>query len=160
VRIGIIGGGAWGTALAQVAAAGGDVLLWAFEPEVVDAINADHVNPLFLAGVPLSPAIKATNDLGALAACEALLVVTPAQHMRRILGAAPVDARPLILCSKGIEAETMALMSEAATATCPGSCGPSSSSSPRWPTSTWGATGTCSGGSSPSATSRSSEAPR
>ena len=119
MRIGVIGGGAWGTALAQVAAAGGDVLLWAFEPEVVDAINADHVNPLFLAGVPLSPAIKATNDLGALAACEALLVVTPAQHMRRILGAAPVDARPLILCSKGIEAETMALMSEAATATCP-----------------------------------------
>ena len=119
MKIGVIGGGAWGTALAQVAAAGGDVLLWAYEPEVVDAINAGRGNPLFLANVALSPAIKATNDLGALADCEALLVVTPAQHMRRILGAAPVGTRPLILCSKGIEAETMALMSEAAAATCP-----------------------------------------
>src|SRR4051812_40231939 len=119
VRIGVIGGGAWGTALAQVAAAGGPVLLWAFEPDVVDAINADHVNPVFLAGVPLSHGVQATNDLGDLASCEALLVVTPAQHMRRILGAAPVETRPLILCSKGIEADTMALMSEAAAQTCP-----------------------------------------
>ncbi|HMI19170.1 MAG TPA: NAD(P)H-dependent glycerol-3-phosphate dehydrogenase [Sphingomonas sp.] len=119
MRIGVIGGGAWGTALAQVASAGGEVLLWAFEPDVVEAINADHVNPIFLAGVPLSPAIRATNDLADLASCEALLVVTPAQHMRRILGAAPVGNRPLILCSKGIEADTMALMSEAAADTCP-----------------------------------------
>ena len=119
MKIGVIGGGAWGTALAQVAAAGGEVLLWAFEPDVVDAINAAHVNPMFLAGVSLSPAIRATNDLRDLATCEALLVVTPAQHMRRILGAAPVERRPLILCSKGIEAETMALMSEAAGETCP-----------------------------------------
>src|SRR5213076_39247 len=89
MKIGVIGGGAWGTALAQVAAAGGPVLLWAFEPDVVDAINANHVNPVFLAGVPLSHAIEATNDLRDLAVCEALLVVTPAQHMRRILGAAP-----------------------------------------------------------------------
>ncbi len=119
MRIGVIGGGAWGTALAQVAAAGGEVLLWAFEPEVVDAINADHVNPMFLAGVPLRPGVRATNDLRDLAASDALLVVTPAQHMRRILGAVPVERRPLVLCSKGIEADTMALMSEAAAATCP-----------------------------------------
>ena len=119
MKIGVIGGGAWGTALAQVAAAGGPVLLWAFEPDVVEAINQGHVNPIFLANVPLSPAIQATNDLHDLASCEALLVVTPAQHMRRILGAAPVETRPLILCSKGIEADTMALMSEAAAQTCP-----------------------------------------
>lgn len=119
MKIGVIGGGAWGTALAQVAAAGGDVLLWAFEPEVVDAINLSHLNPIFLAGVPLSQAIRATGDLGDLAACDALLVVTPAQHMRRILRDAPVGQRPLILCSKGIEADTMALMSEAAKETCP-----------------------------------------
>ena len=119
MRIGVIGGGAWGTALAQVAAAGGEVLLWAFEPDVVEAINADHMNSIFLAGVPLSPVIRATNDLADLASCEALLVVTPAQHMRRIIGAAPVGDRPLILCSKGIEADTMSLMSEAAADTCP-----------------------------------------
>jgi glycerol-3-phosphate dehydrogenase (NAD(P)+) len=119
MKIGVVGGGAWGTALAQVAAAGGDVLLWAYEPEVVEAINAEHLNPLFLAGVPLSPSIRATGQLGDLAACDALLVVTPAQHMRRILAAAPVERRPLILCSKGIEADTMALMSEAAAESCP-----------------------------------------
>jgi glycerol-3-phosphate dehydrogenase (NAD(P)+) len=119
MKIGVIGGGAWGTALAQVAAAGGEVLLWAFEPDVVDAINGAHINPVFLPGVPLSPVIRATNDLHDLDSCDALLVVTPAQHMRRILAAAPVEQRPLILCSKGIEADTMALMSEAATETCP-----------------------------------------
>ncbi|WP_116091573.1 NAD(P)H-dependent glycerol-3-phosphate dehydrogenase [Sphingomonas crusticola] len=119
MRIGVIGGGAWGTALAQVASAGGEVLLWAYEPEVVQAINAAHENPIFLPGVALSPVIEATGDLAALAQCEALLVVTPAQHMRHILAAAPIDERPLILCSKGIEAETMALMSEAAAETCP-----------------------------------------
>ncbi|HWI86009.1 MAG TPA: NAD(P)H-dependent glycerol-3-phosphate dehydrogenase [Sphingomonas sp.] len=119
MKIGVIGGGAWGTALAQIAAAAGDVLLWAFEPEVVDAINADHENPLFLPGTTLSPAIKATRDLATLGDCAALLVVTPAQHMRGILSGAPVGKRPLILCSKGIEAETMALMSEAAAQTCP-----------------------------------------
>ena len=119
MKIGVIGGGAWGTALAQVAAAGGEVLLWAFEPDVVDAINSAHINPVFLPGVPLSPVIRATNDLHDLDSCDALLVVTPAQHMRRILAAAPVEQRPLILCSKGIEADTMALMSEAAAETCP-----------------------------------------
>ena len=119
MKIGVIGGGAWGTALAQVAAAGGEVLLWAYEADVVEAINADRINPVFLPGVPLSPAIRATNELGELGSCDALLVVTPAQHMRRILSAAPVGQRPLVLCSKGIEAETMALMSEAAGQTCP-----------------------------------------
>jgi glycerol-3-phosphate dehydrogenase (NAD(P)+) len=119
MKIGVVGGGAWGTALAQVAAAGGEVLLWAFEPDVVDAINGAHLNPVFLPGVPLSPVIRATNNLHDLEACDALLVVTPAQHMRRILAAAPVERRPLILCSKGIEADTMALMSEAAAETCP-----------------------------------------
>ena len=57
-RIGVIGGGAWGTALAQVAAAGGETLLWAREPEVVQAVNEAHENRLFLAGVPLDPAPK------------------------------------------------------------------------------------------------------
>jgi len=119
MRIGVIGGGAWGTALAQVASAGGEVLLWAYEAEVVASIARDHVNPLYLPGVPLSPAIEATSDLAALADCAALLVVTPAQHMRSILARTPVGSRPLILCSKGIEAETMALMSEAAARACP-----------------------------------------
>jgi len=114
MKIGVIGAGAWGTALAQVCAAGGEeVLLWAFEPEVIDAINGARENPLYLPGVPLSADVRATGDMNALEACDALLVVTPAQHLRAILANAP-KGKPLVLCSKGIEAGTGLLMSEAA----------------------------------------------
>jgi glycerol-3-phosphate dehydrogenase (NAD(P)+) len=120
-HIGVIGGGAWGTALAQVASAGGPVTLWAREPEVVAGINERHVNDAFLADVPLAPAIRATGDLAELAACDAWLVVTPAQFLRRVLADAPVDARrPLVLCSKGIEAGSGELMSEVASEAVPG----------------------------------------
>ena len=113
--LGVIGGGAWGTALAQVAASGGEeTLLWAREPEVVESVNASHENSLFLAGVRLSPAIRATGDLAQLDSCDALLVVTPAQHMRSVLAALPQDGKPLILCSKGMEEATMRLMHEVA----------------------------------------------
>lgn len=120
MKLGVIGGGAWGTALAQVAAVGGDeVILWARETEVVAAINATRENASFLKGVPLSDQIQATGDLGDLDACEALLVVTPAQHMRAVLFDTPVGTRPLVLCAKGIEAGTQKLMSEVAAECCP-----------------------------------------
>lgn len=113
--VGIIGGGAWGTALAQVAASGErDVLLWAHEADVVAAINETHENPLFLAGVPLSPRIRATGDIAALAACAANLVVTPAQHMRAVLANLPRQGQPLLLCAKGIEAGSLKLLHEVA----------------------------------------------
>jgi glycerol-3-phosphate dehydrogenase (NAD(P)+) len=121
-RIGVIGGGAWGTALAQVAAAdGGEALLWALEAEVVAAINGSHENPAYLPGVPLSPAIRATGELGDLAGCDALLLVVPAQHLRGVLGRIAPGAAPLVLCAKGIEAGTGLLMSEVAAALRPGS---------------------------------------
>jgi glycerol-3-phosphate dehydrogenase (NAD(P)+) len=104
MKIGVIGGGAWGTALAQVAAAaGGDTLLWAREQEVVASINEVRENRMFLPGLLLDPAILATGDLGDLSGCDCWLVVTPAQHMRSVLGAAPTFGGPLVLCSKGIE---------------------------------------------------------
>lgn len=115
MKIGVIGGGAWGTALAQVAAAGGeDVLLWALEAEVVEAVNAAHENPVYLAGVPLAPSIRATGNLDDLHACDALLVVTPAQHVRTMLSGLNAAGKPLVLCSKGIEAGTQLLVSEVA----------------------------------------------
>ena len=118
-RLGVLGGGAWGTALAQVGASGGgEVLLWAREAEVVDAINSDHENSVFLPGRKLDPAIRATGDLADLKECEAWLVVTPAQHMRSVLAAAPVDNRPLILCSKGIEEKSGSLLHKVAKDTC------------------------------------------
>ncbi len=114
MKVGILGGGAWGTALAQVAAGGGETLLWAREPEVVESVNRDHENRLFLADVPLDPAIRATGDLDMLAGCDALLVVTPAQHMRSVLAGMPRLSIPLILCAKGMEEATMALMHDVA----------------------------------------------
>src|SRR5262245_1946730 len=82
-RVGVIGGGAWGTALAQVCArAGREVVIWAREPEVVEAINGAHENTTFLAGVRLDPAIRATGELADLTVAELVLAVPPAQHMR------------------------------------------------------------------------------
>jgi glycerol-3-phosphate dehydrogenase (NAD(P)+) len=122
MRLGVIGGGAWGTALAQVAAASGEeTLLWAREAEVVEAINRRHENETFLAGVALAPAIVATGELLDLADCEALLVVTPAQHMRSVLAGLPDLGIPLVLCAKGIEEATTKLMHDVAREEQPGS---------------------------------------
>jgi len=120
MNIGVIGGGAWGTALAQVAAYGDrDVLLWAREAEVVASVNTDHRNHLFLSGIDLSPTIRATGDLADLAACDALLVVAPAQHVGAVLAATPVGTKPLVLCAKGIEAGSRRLVGEVARAVHP-----------------------------------------
>ncbi len=123
-RIGIIGGGAWGTALAVTARrAGRDVILWAREAEVVEAINQRHENSLFLPGIVVDPAIAATADIAAAAAGDAVLLVVPAQHLRAVAGALapalPPDAA-VVICAKGIEENSGALMSEVAAAALPG----------------------------------------
>ena len=113
MTVGVIGGGAWGTALAQVVAQREDVVLWAREQQVVAAINAAHENPDFLPGVALSPRIRATGVTGDLAAADVWLVVAPAQHLRAVLAECPVASRPvLVLCAKGIEARTLKSMAE------------------------------------------------
>ena len=118
--IGVVGGGAWGTALATVAArAGRDVMIWAREVEVVDAINSTHENTLFLSGVPLAPEIRATGDLADMAGRDALLLVTPAQALRAVAGTLMAHVgndTPLVVCSKGMERDTNALMSDVLTA--------------------------------------------
>ena len=119
--VGIIGGGAWGTALAAVMAQIHDhVLLWAREDEVVHSVNTQQENTLFLPGTALSAKIEATGDLTHLRDCEALLVVTPAQHVRTTLAALPDTQAPLILCAKGIEADTQMLVSDVAAHVRPG----------------------------------------
>ena len=121
-RVGIVGGGAWGTALAQVAAHGErPTLLWAREPEVVSAINDRRENSVYLPGQSLSEAITATADVHDLEGCDALLVVTPAQHMRKVLSGLGECGKPLLLCSKGIEAESGALLHRVAREVCPNS---------------------------------------
>jgi glycerol-3-phosphate dehydrogenase (NAD(P)+) len=115
-RIGVIGGGAWGTALAQTSSvAGRDVLLWAREPEVVDDINVRHANQAFLPGVTLSPTLTATADLAAVAACNPILMVAPAQHVRtvgRALSGHIAPGTSVIICAKGLEQATGKLLGD------------------------------------------------
>jgi glycerol-3-phosphate dehydrogenase (NAD(P)+) len=122
-RIGIVGGGAFGTAMACVVRRSGhDVVLWAREPEVVEAINDDRVNRLFLPGVRIAPGIRATLDLAAAAAADFLLLAPPAQHMRALtteLRASLKTRTPVVSCSKGIERGTLALMPEVLAETLP-----------------------------------------
>lgn len=114
--VGVIGAGAWGTALAQVAArAGLDVTLWAREPEVVASVAERAENSLFLPGVALDPAIRAVGDVAALAAADMILAVAPAQHLRSALTAFAPHARPglpVVLCAKGVEQGSLKLMTQ------------------------------------------------
>lgn len=114
--VAILGGGAWGTALAQVtAAAKRAVTIWAREPEVVEGINTAQENPLFLPGVRLNPVIRATDDLEDAAEAELILAVPPAQHMRSVLQALKPHLKPsqaIVLCAKGVERGSLALMTD------------------------------------------------
>ena len=115
--ISVVGAGAWGTALAQMLAGDGptgDVLLWALEEDLVAEINSSNRNSLYLPSAELAPSIRATSDIAEAAACDIVLMVTPAQHMGRVLESFPAFPRDLVLCNKGIEAGTGRLMSEVA----------------------------------------------
>ena len=122
-RIGVLGAGAWGTALAHTAAqAGRTVTLWARESEVVDSIQQTHQNARFLPGVALPDAIRATGNLADAVSAEALLLVVPAQYLRVTLqNVAPLLATqtPLVLCAKGIERSSGKLLSEILTEEAP-----------------------------------------
>ena len=117
-RIGVLGAGAWGTALALVARrAGCDVTIQAHEADVVEAINKRHENPLFLPKIALDPDIRATEKPAeAVAGADAVLLVAPAQHLRAVCAAAAQSwaaGTPAVICAKGIEQSNGALMSEA-----------------------------------------------
>ena len=121
-QVGVLGAGAWGTALAQMLASDGrDVLLWALEPDVVDEINSRHTNTSYLPSAELAATIRATSDMADFAGCETILAVTPAQHLGSVLGQLEHPPRDLVLCSKGIEAGTGRLMNHVAAAAVPDS---------------------------------------
>ena len=121
-RIAVVGAGAFGTALAQLAAAGGrETLLWARSPDLAERINHSRENANYLPGQRLDPAIRATSDMAELAGWDCWLMVTPAQALRETLERAPRSPTPLVLCSKGIEQATGKLLNAVACEASPGS---------------------------------------
>lgn len=124
--IGVIGAGAWGTALAQVLSnAGRDVLIQAREEEVVEAINSGHENTVYLPGIPLNEKLKATQSLHEASARDILLMVTPSQHLRATLSSIRDEItpdKPLVICSKGIELKTGHLLSQVVEEVVPEAC--------------------------------------
>jgi glycerol-3-phosphate dehydrogenase (NAD(P)+) len=121
--VGIVGAGAWGTALAVISRrAGRDALLWAYEKETIASINQKHSNAVYLPGIDLDPAIEATGRLNEVANCDLLLLATPTQHVRGIaeeLAPYLKERQKLVICSKGIEQETGKLISQVLTEVAP-----------------------------------------
>ena len=116
--VGVVGSGAWGTALAQLSASNGaDTSLWALEPEVATTVNNTHYNNDFLPEIKLLDSIRATASLKDLAHADAIVFVTPTQFARPImseLASILPDEIPVLLCAKGIEQGSSALVSEIA----------------------------------------------
>src|SRR5258705_5901180 len=114
-RIAVVGGGAWGTALADLLARKGDaVTLWAREPEVVEAVNRQHANPVFLPGASLAPALRAEGDLvAAVRGAEVVVSAAPAHAVRPVMTLAAAafpqgGKRPLVVSvSKGLDPERL-----------------------------------------------------
>ena len=123
-RVAVVGGGAFGTAMACVIRRSGhDTVLWAREPEVVAAVNRDAINSVFLPGVPLVPGIRATDNLAdALAGADFILLAVPAQYLRSVaeqMRPLVRDRTPVVSCAKGIERTSCALMPEVIAETLP-----------------------------------------
>ena len=118
-RIGVLGAGAWGTALAaslhqQLSRDISDIPVWALEGEVAEALSQGHGNPIYLPGVDL-PKMAASTDIAAMAGCDAVLAVVPAQFARstlEALGPHLSEGTPVLLCAKGIERSSLSFMTD------------------------------------------------
>lgn len=125
MRCAVVGGGAWGTALSDLlAGAGHQVILWAREPDVVEHINATHANPRFLPGVTLDQSVHALGDVcGAVRGAELVVHAAPSHVLRDVVrAAAPGISRDAIqvIATKGIEPDSLLLMSDVVAAELPG----------------------------------------
>jgi glycerol-3-phosphate dehydrogenase (NAD(P)+) len=125
VRCAVVGAGAWGTALADLLARNGhDTVLWARESDVVDGVNARGENARFLEGVALARSLRATADVREAVRDRDLVLLAPPSHVLRAVTASAVEALPpaatLAVASKGIERETLAVMTDVVADVAPG----------------------------------------
>jgi len=125
MRCAVVGAGAWGTALADLLARNGhEVRLWAYEPDVVESINGKHENVRFLSGHALSPSVKAFGDIQqAVRDAELVTLATPSHVLRTIVKSAASSlprSAPLVVATKGIEKNTLSLMTDVAEQEVPG----------------------------------------
>ena len=117
MKIGVIGAGSWGTALAKLLADNGnDVEIWAFEKELVESINARHENDIYLPGFRLPDNLTATNDIHEAVHGKELILSVPPSHVVRqvisqIANEIPVGV-PIVSASKGIENDSLMLVSD------------------------------------------------
>jgi glycerol-3-phosphate dehydrogenase (NAD(P)+) len=124
-RVAVLGAGGWGTTLADLLARRGHaVRLWAYEAEVVESINRQHENPVFLPGCALAESLRATGDaVEAATGADVVLMAAPSHVVRRVLeGARPGigDSALIVSATKGIEPTTLRLMSQVAADVLPG----------------------------------------
>jgi glycerol-3-phosphate dehydrogenase (NAD(P)+) len=124
-RIAVLGAGSWGTTLADLLARKGhETRLWAYEADVVEAINTQHANPVFLPDAPLADALRAFNDpLEAVDGAEVLLSVSPSHVVRSVLRRVCGAVQPgtlVVSATKGLDPDTLALMSQVAAEELPG----------------------------------------
>jgi glycerol-3-phosphate dehydrogenase (NAD(P)+) len=125
LRCAVVGAGAWGTALADLLARNGhDTVLWAREPDVVDAVNEHHENVRFLAGAPLTPTLRATHDMCGAVDGRELVVYAPPSHVLRAVASQAAEAvapnATLAVASKGVERESLMLMTDVVSECLPG----------------------------------------
>lgn len=125
MKCAVIGAGAWGTALSAVLAENGhDVTIWAFEPDVAEAIEDRHENPRFLPGTALAASIRGTTDkVEALADAELVVVASPSHVVRAVLEschARTLSTATVVVATKGIERGTLSLMTDVVSEALPG----------------------------------------
>jgi glycerol-3-phosphate dehydrogenase (NAD(P)+) len=124
-RCAVVGAGAWGTALADVLATQGhDVCLWAYETEVAGEIQASHINSTFLPDAPLAADLRATSDLAeAVTGASLVVYAPPSSVLRRLARQAAPHVAPgtiVVVATKGIEEQTLALTTAIAAEEHPG----------------------------------------
>ncbi|MFA5884492.1 MAG: NAD(P)H-dependent glycerol-3-phosphate dehydrogenase [Acidimicrobiia bacterium] len=123
-RCAVIGAGSWGTVVAGLVGSHAETVLWGRDPQLVDAVNERHENPKYLAGIPLDPALRATNDLSvACRGADVVVMAVPSHGFRDVLRAAAVAIAPgavVVSLTKGIEQGSLARMSEVIAAEVPG----------------------------------------